>query len=177
VPVGAAYTVNVATHPAGLYCAVANGSGTMPAGDFDGVAVTCSDAPHAVLAVGVDDGLTYARYGQTLTYSVTLANTGNANATAVAVTASASAGLDASALAWTCVANGVGATCGASGAAGLSDSATMPIGRSVTYTVVVPVLAATQEPRVRFEVHANGDEAMHSDSDTLVLLRNGFDGP
>jgi hypothetical protein len=46
----------------------------------------------------------------------------------------------------------------------------------VTYTVVVPVLAATTEPRVRLEIRANGDEAMQNDSDTLVLLRNGFDG-
>lgn len=175
VPVGASYAVNVGTHPPGLFCALSNGSGTMPAGDVDGVAVTCSDAPHAVLAVGVDDGFAYARYGQTLSYTVTLANTGNANATAVAVTASASPGLDASALSWTCVANGSGAACGASGAGGLSDSATVPIGCSVTYTVGVPVLAATAEPTVRFEVRANGDEAMQSDSDMLVLLRNGFD--
>lgn len=176
VPVGASYTVNVATHPAGLFCTVANGSGTMPAGDVDGVAVTCSDAPHAVLAVSVDDGLAYARYGQTLIYTATLANTGNANASGVAITTSASPGLDTSALSWTCVANGAGAACGASGVGGLSDSATLPIGRSVTYTVVVPVLAATTEPRVRLEIRANGDEAMQNDSDTLVLLRNGFDG-
>ena len=175
VPVGANYTVNVATHPSGLFCSVGNGSGSMPAGDVGDVAVTCSDAPHAVLAVGVDDGRDYARYGQTSTYIVTLANTGNANATGVAVAASASPGLDASALTWTCAASGSGAGCGASGAGGLADSASVPVGASVVYTVVVPVLGTTTEPRVRFEVGVNGGEAMHNDTDTLVLFRNAFE--
>jgi len=176
VAVGASYTVNVATHPGGLFCTVSNGSGTMPAGDVASVAVACSSAPHAILSVAVNDGIVYARYGQTLVYSVTLTNSGNADASAVAVTALASPGLDTSALTWTCVAGSGGAACGASGVGGLADNAALPIGRSVTYTVIVPVLATTAEPRVRFEVRANGDEAMQSDSDALVLLRNGFDG-
>jgi uncharacterized repeat protein (TIGR01451 family) len=175
VAVGSTYVVNVASHPPGLFCSVGNGSGSMPPGDVGDVAIACSDAPHAVLAVSVDDGLAYARYGQTLTYTVTLANTGNAGATAVAVAASPSAGLDASALTWTCLASGSGAGCGASGAGGLSDSASLPIGASVTYTVAVPVRVATDEPRVRFEISANAGEATQSDSDTLVLLRNGFE--
>jgi hypothetical protein len=41
--------------------------------------------------------------------------------------------------------------------------------------VAVPVRVATDEPRVRFEISANAGEATQSDSDTLVLLRNGFE--
>jgi uncharacterized repeat protein (TIGR01451 family) len=175
VPVGAGYVVNVATHPPGFFCTVADGSGTMPAGDVGNVAVTCSDAPHAVLTAAVDDGVFYARYGQTLTYTVTIGNSGNADALAAPVATVISPGLDASALSWSCVASG-GASCGGAGTGGLADSVAVPVGGSVVYTVVVPVLAATPEPRVRLEVGVNGGEASASDSDALVLLRDGFDG-
>ena len=175
VPAGATYTANVAAHPPGLFCAVANGSGTMPAGDVSNVTVACSSAPHAILAATLDDGIAYARYGQTLTYTATIANTGNAVASGVTIAAIASAGLDAGVLTWTCVASG-GASCGASGAGGLSDSANLPSSGRVTYTVRVPVRAVTVEPRVRLELRVNSGEATASDSDTLVLLRDGFDG-
>ena len=176
VPVGVAYTVNVATHPPGLFCAVANGSGTMPAGDVSNVAVVCSSAPHAILSAALDDGIAYARYGQTLAYTATIANTGNAGASNVAVAAVASAGLDAGALTWTCAASG-GASCGVSGAGGLSDSVNLPVNGHVTYTVRVPARVVTAEPRVRLELRVNNGEATASDSDTLVVLRDGFDGP
>lgn len=177
VPVGASYLVNVATHPPGLFCAVANGSGTMPAGDVGNIAIACSDAPHAVLAVDVDDGIEFARYGQVLTYTATVGNVGNANATGVSIIAIAGLGLDAGALAWTCTPDGVGADCGAGDSGnGLGDMATIPAGTHVTYRVTVPVLAVTDQPRVRFEIHANGGEQFDSDSDLLVLLRDGFDG-
>ena len=93
----------------------------LPAGDVASIAVACSSAPHAILSVAVNDGIVYARYGQTLVYSVTLTNAGNADASAVAVTALASPGLDTSALTWTCVAGSGGAACGASGVGGLAD--------------------------------------------------------
>lgn len=174
VPVGASYQVLVTTHPPGLFCTVSGGSGTMPASDVASVALACSAAPHAILALAVDDGLDYARYGQTLTYTVTLGNTGTAAASNVAIAATAGPALDAGALAWTCSA-AAGAACGASGIGGLADNAQIPVGGHVTYTVVVPVRATTNEPRARLEVWA-GVEQQASDSDTLVLLRDGFDG-
>ena len=174
VPVGAAYAVNVVAHPPGLYCEVANGSGTMPANQVNDVAIACSDAPHAILSASLDDGVAYARYGQTLTYTATIANTGAAGGSGVGVAAIASAGLDTGALTWSCVASG-GASCGASGTGGLSDSVNLPSSGRVTYTVRVPVLAAAAEPRVRLELRVNNGEATATDSDTLVLLRDGFD--
>ena len=55
---GASYTVAVATQPAGLTCTVSGGTGTMPAGNINNVAVTCG--PTTYTLGGSISGLTVA---------------------------------------------------------------------------------------------------------------------
>lgn len=176
VPVGAQYTVTVQTNPPGLSCVVANGSGTMPADDVGNVSVSCSSAPSANLTLNMGDGTGYARYGQTLVYTVDVSNSGNAGASNVAVSVNASPGLNLAASTWTCTPIGEAASCGTGGSGALTDIANLPAGASVIYTVSVPVLANTPEPNVRFEVRVNDVERIQSDTDVLVIQRDGFDG-
>lgn len=58
VPFSTAYAVTVQAAPTGLSCSVANGSGTMPAGNLATVAVTCAAQTHNV--GGSVSGLTAA---------------------------------------------------------------------------------------------------------------------
>ena len=174
VPLGANYVVTVMAHPAGLFCEVGNGSGVMPADDVGNVAIACSNGPHAVISVALDDGIIHARYGQTLSYTATLRNVGNAATSSVPVAGTANAALNAATLAWTCVAQ-AGASCGGGGSGALNDSVNLPVGGQVTYTISVPVRTTTAESVALFRINANDDEASASDADILVLFRNGFD--
>lgn len=74
MPMAVAYTssyaLTVQTQPAGLACAVANGTGTMPAGAVTNVAVTCTDQPFnlggTVSGLGNNAGLTLTNGSDTL---------------------------------------------------------------------------------------------------------------
>ncbi|MBM7117860.1 beta strand repeat-containing protein [Archangium primigenium] len=55
---GAAYAVAVKTQPAGLTCAVSNGSGTIASANVTNVTVTCTVPPARVSVVRVGDGTT-----------------------------------------------------------------------------------------------------------------------
>ncbi|HEY0745288.1 MAG TPA: choice-of-anchor tandem repeat GloVer-containing protein [Steroidobacteraceae bacterium] len=64
------YVVTVQTQPAGLACAVGNGTGTMPAGAVTNVAITCTDQPFglggAISGLGNNVGLTLTNGSDTL---------------------------------------------------------------------------------------------------------------
>jgi hypothetical protein len=126
------------------------------------------------LGLTVDDGAAYAQYGKTLQYVVKLSNTGNGSASSVAMSGTQSVNLGGSTLTWQCATQN-GATCAASGSgASLNDTVTLPAGSSLTWTVTVTVPAAASGNTVTFAASATGAASV-SDTDTLVIFRNGFD--
>jgi uncharacterized repeat protein (TIGR03803 family) len=64
------YVVTVQTQPAGLACAVGNGTGTMPASAVTNVAITCTDQPFSlggtISGLGNNAGLTLTNGNDTL---------------------------------------------------------------------------------------------------------------
>jgi uncharacterized repeat protein (TIGR03803 family) len=64
------YVVTVQTQPAGLACAVGNGTGTMPASAVTNVAITCTDQPFSlggtISGLGNNTGLTLTNGSDTL---------------------------------------------------------------------------------------------------------------
>ena len=64
------YVITVQTQPAGLACAVGNGTGTMPASAVTNVAITCTDQPFSVggtiSGLGNNAGLTLTNGSDTL---------------------------------------------------------------------------------------------------------------
>ena len=128
------------------------------------------------LVLAIEDDLAYARYGQAVDYRVTLSNEGAADVAGLAWSMVVSAAMDGEGASWICYGSGAGATCGGSGA-GLPDEAgvDLPAGRSLTWVVSVPVRADAADPvaEVSAVLAAPGIDA--SDSNTLVLLRDGFD--
>ncbi len=67
------YVVSVQTQPAGLACAVGNGTGTMPASAVTNVAITCTDQPFSlggtISGLGNNAGLTLINGSDTLSGS------------------------------------------------------------------------------------------------------------
>ncbi|MCB1054815.1 MAG: IPTL-CTERM sorting domain-containing protein [Acidobacteria bacterium] len=95
-------------------------------------AMTCTCALNADLSVTKTDGLATAAPGQATTYTITVANAGpQADSGASVVDAFPAAFTGAT---WTCVGAG-GGTCTAAGAGNINDTASLPAGGSVTYTV------------------------------------------
>ena len=174
LPSGSSYIVSVNAQPAGQLCSVTSPTGTVTSADVV-VPVTCIAATSS-LNLTVDDGHLYARYGQVLDYIVTLSNSGNATATDVSVSSTPSAGLDAANANWSCLGAGAGATCTASGSGAFADTATVPPNRTLTWLVSTPVFGNASDPDVTLSVAATGASSV-SDTDTLVIFRDGFNIP
>jgi uncharacterized repeat protein (TIGR01451 family) len=124
----------------------------------------------------IDDGRDYAKYGQTLTYTVTLTNSGASAVSGVGVSQAFPAALDVSTATWTC--NAGGGTCTASGTGALSDSGvTVPASGSVVYTLTANVLTSTPAATIDNQVTVTSGSGSHSadDVDTIVLFRAGFE--
>ncbi len=132
----------------------------------------------AVLAPSLDDGRAYVAYGRVVDYAVTLRNDGLGEATAFPVAATLSAAFDGDFARWQCFGAGAGATCAASGDGVLDDLATIPPGRSLTWLVRAPVRHDTMETSATFALDVGGHDP-HSlvDTNTIVLMREGFDDP
>ncbi len=170
---GQGYAVSVGTQPSGQVCTVANGSGTVAAADVTNVAVSCTTAV-VNLAVSVDDGHAYNRYGLVRDYVVTITNNGNVTASNLAVSTSFSTAFDASYASWFCTTHGGGTVCNNIGASGpLTDTATVPAGASVTWRVTVPVRA--DSPDATATLTALAGSVSGADTDTLVIFRDGLD--
>jgi len=170
---GQSYVATIANQPDGQACTVANGTGTVGDADVTDLAVTCA-AVGASPVLAIDDGREYARYGRTVDYMVTLANTGDAPIQSSDVTFVPSAGFDAAFATLTCFA-GTG-SCMADPADPLHYVATVPASGEVTWLVSIPVHGTTAEPSVELVVTATGATPA-VDTNTLVILRDGFDVP
>jgi len=175
---GASYAVTVLQQPVEpeQVCSVIGGDGTIEAADVVDVVVDCAvPVPHLTLTVSDDKA--YARYGQAITYVVTLTNDGTGDASGLSIAEVDSPQFDPSRANWSCVGAGAGATCTAAGSGALADSGiALPAGRSLAWIVDTVVRDDAEGASLAFEVVASGaGEASASDEDILVLLRTGTD--
>lgn len=120
-------------------------------------------------------GPDYVTYGQIVDYVVTLSNSGTVAAENYAVSASYGGGADVGATTWQCIAGSIGASCAPASNGPIVDHVTIPPGVSMTWLIHVPVATATQAGTLDFEFSAAGLEPV-TDSATIVLFRDGFDG-
>ena len=175
----ASYLVTIAQQPGApqQICSVANGSGTVGDEDVDDVLVSCVDALPD-LALDVDDGRDHVRYGRLVDYTITLHNSGNGDSGVLSLAGIASAAVDSAFIRWHCFGAGAGATCTPSGRGPLLDNnVRVPAGRTLTWLVTAPVRFFASEGSLDYTVTASGTagSAGGSDTDTLVLMRTGFD--
>ncbi|MBA8889611.1 putative repeat protein (TIGR01451 family) [Dokdonella fugitiva] len=158
----------------GGYAVVATVVGTAESASF----ALQNLAPDVALALAIDDGRDYVRYGDTLVYDVVVSNHGSAIARDVDVAADLPAGIDANAASWSCIDAASGA-CGAGGSGALLDHATVAANGSVHYLLAAPVRA--DAPGATIEVGASttgvyaGDIANATDTGWLVVFRDGFE--
>lgn len=95
--------------------------------------------PSADVSITKTDGVTTVYAGGSLTYTITASNAGPSNAPGTVVADTLPAAL--SGATWTCVGAG-GGTCTAAGSGNLNDTANLPAGGSVTYTLKATVSPA-----------------------------------
>jgi uncharacterized repeat protein (TIGR01451 family) len=169
---GSTYTVTMLSQPAGRSCTLTNASGTVTAADVTNVSVACIALPQLVLSA-TDDRL-FARYGHIVDYAVTLANNGDGGASNVSVTFMLSAGFDGAAAQLTCSGAGNGATCTQDSLNPLIYHVALPAHRSLSWLVSVPVRSDAAGSTIDFSVGATGAASV-TDTDTLVIFRDGFD--
>ncbi|MEO7431216.1 MAG: choice-of-anchor Q domain-containing protein [Dokdonella sp.] len=175
LPTGSNYIVSILATPAGRVCSLTNAGGVVGTANIPDVAVDCV-AGQAQLAVSIDDGRVFARFGQIVDYVVTLTNSGSATASSLTVSFTPSAGLDEANAHATCLGTGDGASCDVNGSDPLQYTVTLPADRSLTWLVSLPVRIDATAPTVELGVLATGATAA-VDTDTLVLFRDGFDDP
>jgi len=130
------------------------------------------------LSMTVSDGHDFARYGQTMNYLVTLSGNGfgSADGIAVSLTTPGSA-LDLANAQWQCIGSDNTAICPSSSGTGASlGTVALPAGTRMTWLVSVPVLIGSSDDTIELDADAAGSvTASGSDTDTLVIFRNGFD--
>jgi len=174
---GTDYSIDIAQQPDGQSCTVGHASGTVGGANVTDVVVHCAALPPH-LALAIDGGSAFARYGRIVDYTITLSNDGHSPATGVPVDVTLSSAFDGQYAHWQCFDGGAGASCTASGDGPLHDSVTVPPGRSVTWHVSVPVLPGSAEAEATFMLAIGGAQPLEqTDTKTLVLLRDGFDVP
>lgn len=173
---GASYVVSIAQQPPGQQCSLANASGVVAGSGVDDIDVDCS-VLYSQLHASLDDNGDYARYGRIRDYLVQVGNSGNAPA-AVQLDGQFSAAFDQAHVQWLCVDSG-GGSCPASGSGGFATSATIPAGATASWIVSAPVRmdSADAQATVDLEVSSADATAQASDSNQLVLLRDGFNRP
>lgn len=132
-------------------------------------------AGQAALTLTLADGHDYVRYGQALSYVVTLTN-GTASAAAVPVSIDLSPAWDPAGASWVCYPGTDGASCTASGSGPLNDLPTLPPGARVSWVVRVPAQVDTPETTGTITVNATAAAPL-SDTNTLVIFKDGFDVP
>jgi Bacterial Ig-like domain (group 2) len=124
-------------------------------------------------SVHVDDGLSYAEYGKTVEYIVTVHNDIGVLAIPLTVTGTFSPGFDVANAHWQCISI-AGAPCSSSGVGALIDNVTLDLGASALWQITVPILINAPGDSVQFDVIGTGT-LPSSDVDTLVIFRDGFD--
>jgi LPXTG-site transpeptidase (sortase) family protein len=95
--------------------------------------------PQADLSVTKTDGVATYTPGGTTTYTIVVSNAGPSAVTAGTFTDTFPAAITSAS--WTCAGSG-GGTCTASGTGNINDSVDLPVGGSVTYTVVATISAS-----------------------------------
>jgi uncharacterized repeat protein (TIGR01451 family) len=147
-----------------------------PASGNNSATDTDTLTPQADLSIGNSDGVTSATSGSTVTYTIVAANAGPSNVTGATVSDAFPSTLTCT---WTCGGAG-GGSCPASGSGNISNSLTLPVGGSATYTATCAISAAATgtltntasiaaPAGVTDSVTANNTA---SDSDTLVAPNN-----
>jgi uncharacterized repeat protein (TIGR01451 family) len=134
----------------------------------------------AALTVTIDDAHDFARFGGYLDYTVTVANTGGGGATGVTIANAFPPQLDSAYTTWLCLPSGVGATCTENGTGPLDDSGiSIPVGNSITWLVHAPVRPDASGDTIDNTVSVtwNTTTVSATDTDALVIFRDGFDTP
>lgn len=174
---GDTYAVTVEQSPPGQACIAERAGGTIGGSDVTDIAVHCAALPPRLL-LAIDDGREFTRYGCVVDYTVTLRNDGFSTAVDVPLEATLSTVFDAAFAHWQCFGGDAGAACTASGDGVLHDLATLPPGRSLTWRISVPVRSDGSEAEATFALALGGTPPQNpSDTNTLVLLRDGLDVP
>ena len=88
------------------------------------------------LAITKTDGVTTAVPGTTTTYTIVVSNAGTSDAIGASVTDTLPAAITSAS--WSCVATG-GGSCTASGTGNISDTVNVPVGATLTYTVLAGI--------------------------------------
>ena len=164
-------------------CSVTHGSGTTWTTDAitaDCAVVATFAAEPPALAITISDSRDYASYGMLINYVVTVTNNGAGDATSMTLANALPPQLDVSNTTWICVGAGNGAVCSPSGSGGLNDSGiVIPAGRSLSWVVTTSVLLDAAGGSIDNTVSASvtASTASVTDSDTLVIFRDGFGGP
>lgn len=172
---GDAYAVSLLAQPAGQHCSLSNAAGVVGSADVTHVDVTCA-AGGAELTLAVSDDNSFARHGEVRKYVVTLTNSGNDVAAGVAVRALLDAAFDEANVRWSCIDGAPGASCTPQGAGAFADTATLPAGTRLVWIVNAPIRGDGNAAEATFLVRADGAPDA-SDTDTLVLFRDGVDRP
>ncbi len=147
LPVGGSvtFTINATIDPAATgtlsntATAAAGGGVTDPNAGNNSATDTTTLTPEADVSITKTDGQTSDIPGTSIVYTIVASNAGPSNAPSVTVADTFPAVLTG--ITWTCVGAG-GGTCTASGSGDLNDTANLPAGGSVTYTVNATIDAA-----------------------------------
>ena len=133
-------------------------------------------AGEPTLVATIDDAHDYARYGQTITYVITLTNEDPAAAATVPVAVTLSPAFDGDAATWQCFPGVDGVVCASAGSGLLADTAVLPPGARATWLFSVPIQATPSETTATL-TFAAGDIAPLTDTNTLVIFKDRFDVP
>ena len=149
-----------------------------------GVTVTdannCTDAktyPMQVRAtmgpLDVSDVTTFAAYGKPVEYAVSLSNATAFTVSGIQVTATLSPAIDPSTATW-CPSDGVACTGGSTGGALNATAVTIPAGATAWWIIQATILDAPAADSADVDVTASYATPA-TDSDTLVIFRDGFE--
>ena len=174
---GAASVTATANGTAGSYTVTAAVTGVGETAVFDLTNIVATTD----LSIAIDDERTYARYGMTLNYLVTIHNNGPADADDVSVSNAFPPQLDVDLAIWNCLGGGPGTTCTSKGVGPLDDNAVIPADESVSWALSAPVrldaAGGSVENTVSLSSAGDGNSGNNTatDFDWLVILRAGFE--
>jgi uncharacterized repeat protein (TIGR01451 family) len=172
---GEGYSVAIVQQPEGQYCSLDHDSGVIGSASINDLDISCV-VGGTQLQLTLSDSGDYAAYGRTRSYQVTLSNAGPATASNIAVTATFDPSFDTESVQWACLTGAPGASCGDAGTGGFVDSVTLPAGTSAVWILSVPVRSDSNADQATLVIHAEGAPDV-SDTNTLVLFRDGLDVP
>ncbi|MBN8726324.1 MAG: right-handed parallel beta-helix repeat-containing protein [Xanthomonadales bacterium] len=130
----------------------------------------------AEVSATITSGRDYARFGQSVAWTMTVGNASTADQVGIPVAVTLPPELDASSAQWQCIAIN-GATCQASGSGDIADTVDLPAGSSVVYLLSATVgLGGGDDIALTITAEAAGGTASATDNVAIVLFRDGFEG-